>query len=76
MSCPVSLISCLTHPTSNQISEIHTYGNDFVVFESVMYDETMNFTVPKHNVLTCDEIMQLIRGKSEIDLSAMTAPEK
>lgn len=59
-----------------QISEIHTYGNDFVVFESVMYDETMNFTVPKHNVLTCDEIMQLIRGKSEIDLSAMTAPEK
>ncbi len=59
-----------------QISEIHTYGNDFVVFESVMYDETMNFTVPKHNVLTCDEIMQLIRGKSEIDLSTMTAPEK
>ena len=41
-----------------------------------MYDETMNFTVPKHNVLTCDEIMQLIRGKSEIDLNAMTAPEK
>ncbi len=49
------------------------YGDNFVVINSLLYEETMNFTEPKHHILTVEEIYDLIKSNKTIDLSQIEA---
>lgn len=45
------------------------YDDSFVVINSLLYEETMNFTEPKHHILTVEEIYDLINSGKTVDLS-------
>ena len=52
-----------------QTCSFNVYSTDFVIFNSVLYEETMNFTENKYNILTFDEIYDLIENNKSLDLS-------
>lgn len=45
------------------------YGEDFVVVNSYLYEDTMNFTEDKYHILTFDEIYDLINSNKVFDLN-------
>ncbi|MDD4474434.1 MAG: DUF4652 domain-containing protein [Eubacteriales bacterium] len=45
------------------------YGEDFVVVNSYLYEDTMNFTEDKYHILTFDEIYDLINSNKVLDLN-------
>ena len=52
-----------------QTYSFNVFSEDFVVINSWLYEETMNFAEKKHYIMTFDEVYDLMKNNKTLDLS-------